>query len=110
MEVKNAQNIDQLKTILSEVKYNGKYDDLNDIVAWLRKKYNLYIWVERDTYWLGYRYVYEFDSPRGTTTGPCINGRDYYETMEDGIIDAAYKLLRYIRENYKDFKIKFDKI
>lgn len=107
---KKVKNIEKLKSVLSKVKYNGDYNDLNDIVEWLRDKYALYVWVERDTYWLGYRYVFTFDHPRGNTTGPCIDGESYYETLEDGVFSAALKLNMYIDENYRDYRKKLEKV
>lgn len=109
MENKNVQNIDKLKEVLNRVKYNGDFNDLNDIASWLREKYNLYVWVERDTYWLGYRYVYTFDHPRGNTTGPCESS-SYYRTLENGIFDATLKLLSYIEQKYWDYRKIYDEI
>lgn len=89
---------EKVKQLLKKVKYNGNFDNIHDIVGWLREIYHLYIWVERDTHWMGYRYTYTFDKPTGQSIG--VVKYDYFEAMEDGLEDGLIRLLDYIEKPF----------
>lgn len=107
MELKN----EKVKDLLKKVKYNGDYDNIYNIIDWLREVYHLYVWVERDTHWLGYRYTYTFDKPTGQSIGEVKY--DYFEAMEDGLEDGLTRLLFYIESIYfktYGYKQTFDEL
>lgn len=49
---------------------------ISQVLKWLREEKGIYMYIERDTYHLKFRYVFERDKPRGKTTS------SIYETYE----------------------------
>lgn len=101
---------EKVKHLLEKVKYNGNFDNIFDIIDWLRETYHLYIRVIHDNHWM-YRYAYTFDKPTGQSTGTVKY--DSFEALEDGLEDSLMRLLDYIENPFfKSYGYKqiFDKL
>lgn len=62
---------------------------ISQVLKWLRVEYKIYMYVERDTYHLKFRFVYEKDKPRGKFTS----------SIYDGFEQAALAGIEYVLNN-----------
>lgn len=62
---------------------------ISQVLKWLRKEHKIYMYVERDTYHLKFRFVYEKDKPRGKFTS----------SVYDGFEQAALAGIEYVIDN-----------
>lgn len=62
---------------------------ISQVLKWLRTEHKIYIYVERDTYHLMFRFVYEKDKPRGKFTS----------SVYDDFEQAAFASIEYVLDN-----------
>lgn len=62
---------------------------ISQVLKWLREEHKIYMYVERDTYHLKFRFVYEKDKPRGKFTS------SVYDKFEQ----AALTGIEYVLDN-----------
>lgn len=74
---------------MNDCDYRASAPTISQVFKWLREEYKIYMYVERDTYHLKFRFVYEKDKPRGKLTS------SIYDTYEQ----AALAGIKYVLDN-----------
>ena len=74
---------------MNDSDYRCSAPTISQVLKWLREEHKIYMYVERDTYHLMFRFVYEKDKPRGKFTS----------SVYDGFEQAALAGIEYVLDN-----------